>query len=329
MQFNNEKSLKNVDVIKKFTRSSIAGVIIAFLLVFVIMAIASGDTFLSQSNMINIIRQSVVLSIVAIGQTFVIITGGIDLSVAPLISMSSVLTASMITNGHMNWLLACVLAILACAGCGLLNGSLITFVKIPPIIATLATSMAYQGFCLLYTQGYGINLPAESQLSEILGRGKLLDFFPISGIVMVFMYALFYIILRYTKLGRVTYGLGGNAEAVYLSGISIRKYRVIIYTLCGMLAGFAGVMLTGRINTGHSYNGQGFDMDSIAASVLGGVSVAGGVGSIWGALLGVLVLTIITNGLNMINMNTYVQMMIKGLIIVIAIGIGSLREIKK
>ena len=212
--------------------------------------------------------------------------------------------------------------------CGTINGVLVTFVKIPPIIATLATSMAYQGLCLLYTKGYGINLPAENGLTALIGRGKLLGI-PVSGYIIVVIYAIFLVVMKYTMTGRVTYGLGGNSEAVYLSGVSANKYRVRVYLLSGMLAGIAGVMLTARLNGGHPYNGEGFDMDSVASSVLGGISVAGGTGSLGGTLLGVFILTMITNGLNMINMNTYVQMMIKGLIIVLAIGFGCMRSKKK
>lgn len=312
---------------KRAKQSSIIGTVVALLVVVIVMSVAS-DTFFTAGNMTNLIRQGGVLAIVAIGQTFVIISGGIDLSVAPLISLSTVFTASLITDYGMAWGIAALVSVVACMICGIINGALITFVKIPPIIATLATTMAYQGLCLLYTRGYGINLPAGNGLTAILGRGRFFGI-PAAGYVIIVFYILFFIILKYTKIGRVTYGLGGNAEAVHLSGISTAKYRVMVYAISGLLAGAAGVMLTARLNGGHPYNGSGFDMDSIAASVLGGVSVAGGVGTIWGTLIGIFILTMITNGLNMINMNTYVQMMIKGLIIVAAIGFGSIRGQKK
>lgn len=307
--------------------SSIISAVIAFVIVIIVMSIAS-PTFLTSRNLTNLISQGAVLSIVTIGQTFVIITGGIDLSVAPVLSLSTVLTASMITDYGLPWGAAALIAAAACMACGIFNGILITYVKIPPIIATLATSMAYQGLCLLYTQGYGINLPAGNSMTELLSYKRWLGI-PVAGYVLLILYILFYIILKYTKTGRVIYGLGGSKEAVYLSGIRSNIYSIKVYALSGLLAGIAGVILTARLNSGHPYNGDGFDMDSIAASVLGGVSVAGGIGNIWGALIGVFTLTIITNGLNMINMNTYVQMMIKGLIIVVAIGIGGIRQNKK
>ena len=312
---------------KKLKQSSILGALVAFVVVVIVMSVAS-NTFFTKNNLTNLIRQGAVLSVVAIAQSLVIITGGIDLSVAPVVSLSTVLTASLITDHGMNWVLAALIAIVACMLCGTINGVLVTFVKIPPIIATLATSMAYQGLCLLYTKGYGINLPAENGLTALIGRGKLLGI-PVSGYIIVVIYAIFLVVMKYTMTGRVTYGLGGNSEAVYLSGVSTNKYRVRVYLLSGMLAGIAGVMLTARLNGGHPYNGEGFDMDSVASSVLGGISVAGGTGSLGGTLLGVFILTMITNGLNMINMNTYVQMMIKGLIIVLAIGFGCMRSKKK
>ena len=314
--------------LKKLLQSPVAGAMIAFILVFIIMSVSGKSTFLSGNNMMNIIRQGAVLSIVAIGQTFVIITGGIDLSVAPLISLSTVITASLITNSNVNWGLACLAALAACAALGVVNGILISYVKIPPIIATLATSMAIQGISLLYSKGYGINLPTGHPLFKLIARGKVAGF-PVSGIFMIILYIVTFIILRYTKLGRVTYGLGGNSEAVYLSGISVTKYKIAVYTISAAMAGLAGIVLTGRINSGHPYNGDGMDMNSIAAVVLGGASVAGGTGVIEGTLIGVFILTMIENGLNMINMNVYLQMMIKGLIIVASIGLGSIRENKK
>lgn len=314
--------------IKKLLQSPVAGALIAFILVFIIMSVTGKSTFLSGNNMMNIIRQGAVLSVVAIGQSFVIISGGIDLSVAPLISLSTVITASLITNSNVNWGIAALAAIAACGALGLINGILISYVKIPPIIATLATSMAIQGISLLYSKGYGINLPAGHPLFKLIARGKVAGF-PVSGIFMILLYLAAFIVLRYTKFGRVTYGLGGNTEAVYLSGISVTKYKILVYTISAAMAGLAGIVLTGRINSGHPYNGDGMDMNSIAAVVLGGASVAGGTGVIEGTLIGVFILTMIENGLNMINMNVYLQMMIKGLIIVASIGLGSIRENKK
>lgn len=329
MQSNtSEKGMKNNKFWNSLKQSPILGAIVALILVVVVMTITGGGTFMSSSNMINIVRQSAVLSIVAIGQTFVIISGGIDLSVAPLVSLSSIVVSFNIVNNEMSWGLAIILAVAVCAALGLFNGVLITFVKIPPIIATLATTMAFQGLCLLYSQGYGVNLPSGNAMTAILGRGTV-GGFPIAGIFMIAMYVLFYFILRYTSLGRITYGLGGNAEAVHLSGINTSKYRMTIYGLSGMMSGIAGIMLAARLNSGHPYNGEGLDMNSIAAVVLGGATVSGGTGMLWGTLLGVFILTMIENGLNMINMNPYLQMMVKGLIIIGAIGLGSLRERKK
>ena len=319
-----EVSKKNIWTTVK--NSSVFSAVVAFVIVIIVMSIAS-PTFLTASNLTNLISQGAVLAVVTIGQTFVIITGGIDLSVAPLISLSTVLTASMIAQYNLPWGVAALIAVIACIACGLINGILITFVKIPPIIATLSTSMAYQELCLLYSQGYGINLPAGNSMTELLSYERWLGI-PVAGFIVLALYIIFYVVLKYTKTGRVTYGLGGSKEAVYLSGIRSNIYSIKVYIISGLLSGIAGVLLTARLNSGHPYNGDGFDMDSIAASVLGGVSVAGGIGNIWGSLIGVFTLTIITNGLNMINLNTYVQMMIKGLIIVAAIGIGGIRQNK-
>ncbi|MFQ8689827.1 MAG: ABC transporter permease [Blautia sp.] len=322
------KSKSEVSRVGSWVRQSPAsGAVVAFVLVLVVMAIFGKGVFLSTNNLVNIIRQGAVLSIVAIGQTFVILSGGIDLSVAPLVSLGTVVVSACIVHYNWNLLLACLLAMAVCALLGCLNGVLITLAKIPPIIATLASAMAFQGICLLYSKGYGINLPQGHALTEVLGRGKI-GGFPLSGVLMLLIYLFFFLILRYTKFGRVTYGIGGNAEAVRLSGISLSKYSIYIYTLSGLMAGVAGILLTGRLNCGHPYNGEGMDLNSIAAVVLGGASVSGGVGTIGGTLMGVFILTMIENGLNMMNMNPYLQQMVKGLIIVIAVGFGSLRERK-
>ena len=163
-----QSNTKAAALLKRAKHSSMLGTVVALLIVVVVMRIAS-DTFFTSSNLVNLIRQGSVLAVVAIGQTYVIISGGIDLSVAPLISLSTVITASLVTNNGIPWGAAAVAAILACTLCGTLNGSIITYIKIPPIIATLATTMAYQGICLLYTNGYGINLPTGNQLTALLG----------------------------------------------------------------------------------------------------------------------------------------------------------------
>lgn len=333
MQSNNAMSTKNQgnrrkNIMDTLRGSITAGAIIAFIIVMLVMIVFGKGRFFTRSNLMNVLRQGVVLSIVAVGQTFVIINGGIDLSVASLVSTGSVIVAKFIVTYQMNWILGFAVAVLVCAALGALNGLLITTINMPPIIATLATAMAFEGMNLLYTKGYGINLPTGHPLSAIFGRGNFIGI-PISAFLMVLIYLLFYFILRYTTLGRVTYGLGGNEHAVYLSGVSVKKYRILVYMISGLMAGFAGVILAGRVNTGHPHNGSSMDMESISAAVLGGASVAGGIGSLWGTLIGVFTLTIIDNGLNMMKINPYLQMMVKGLIIVAAISFSSLREKKR
>jgi len=163
---------------------------------------------------------------------------------------------------------------------------------------------------------------------KILGSGTLW-MIPISIILVVVIYFITQLILQNTSFGRINYGLGGNVEAVYLSGISVRKYTLIIYMVCGFFAAFAGVLLTARVMNGHPNGGGGMEMDAIAAAVLGGTSIFGGGGNVWGTLIGVFTMTIIINGLNLLNINPYIQVIVKGLVLAAAVGISSIRAIKR
>jgi ribose transport system permease protein len=223
--------------------------------------------------------------------------------------------------------LAVILVFILGIALGLFNGFLITALRIPAIIATLATAMTFSGIAFTITQGYSINLPVESAI-KYLGSGKIW-LIPVSIILVVIVYFLVQLILQHTGFGRIIYGLGGNVEAVYLSGISVRKYTYIIYMVCGFFAAFASVLLTARVANGHPNNGGGMELDAIAAAVLGGTSIYGGVGNVWGTLVGVLTMTIILNGLNLLNINPYIQVIVKGLVLAAAVAVSSIRTAKR
>ena len=316
------------DAIKKgYGKLGIVGnVLLATILLIVVFSILS-PYFLSVKNFVNIFRQSAPLAIVALGITIVIISGGIDLSIASNISLTSVILAILLDKYGVSMSLSIALVFLLGILLGLFNGFLITILKIPAIIATLATAMTFSGIAFTITQGYSINLPVESTI-KFLGSGKI-GLIPVSIVLVVIVYFIVQLILQHTSFGRIVYGLGGNVEAVYLSGISVRKFTFIIYMVCGFFAAFAGILLTARVANGHPNNGGGMEMDAIAAAVLGGTSIYGGIGNVWGTLIGVLTMTIILNGLNLLNINPYIQVIIKGLVLAAAVAVSSIRTAKR
>jgi ribose transport system permease protein len=323
-----KKNIKALDAIIRGYRKlgTLGSVLFATILLIIVFSILS-PYFLSLTNFVNIFRQSAPLAMVAVGITIVIISGGIDLSVASNISLCSVILAMLITNAGLPFSISITLVFGLGILLGLFNGFLITVLKIPPIIATLATAMTYSGIAFTITQGYSINLPVET-IIRYLGSGKIW-LIPVSIILVVIVYFIVQLIMQNTSFGRIIYGLGGNTEAVYLSGISVRKYTLITYMVCGFFAAFASILLTARVANGHPNNGGGMEMDAIAAAVLGGTSIYGGVGNVWGTLIGVLTMTIIINGLNLLNINPYIQVIVKGLVLAAAVAVSSFRTVKR
>lgn len=328
----NEKQKKSntnfLEVLKKgFSKLGAAGnALLAMILLIIVLSFLS-PYFFSLGNFTNIFRQSAPLAMVALGITIVIISGGIDLSVASNISLNNVILAMLIMKFGVQLPFAIILVFLLGIALGLFNGFLVTILKIPPIIATLSTWISFSGIAFTITQGYSINLHPQNPI-KYLGSGTIW-LIPVSIILVVIVYFITQLILQNTGFGRITYGLGGNVEAVYLSGISVRKYTLIIYMVSGFFAACASILLTARVMNGHPNGGGGMELDAIAAAVLGGTSIFGGVGNVWGTLVGVLTMTIIINGLNLLNINPYIQVIVKGLVLAAAVGVSSIRTIKR
>ncbi len=289
---------------------------LGFLLLVVIMTIANKD-FLTADNLINITRQITVNGITAVGMTFVILTSGIDLSVGSVMALSGTMMAGFMINFGLSPIVAIFLGICIGALSGLVSGLLVAYVKIPAIIATLAMMEITRGLALIYTGGYPLSgLP--SSFGEI-GKGYAFGLIPYPVIIMIIVYAIGYIILNHTPAGRYIYALGGNEEAVRLSGIRVKKYKIIPFVISGITASIAGLISTSRLLSGQPNLGVGFELDAIAAVVLGGTAISGGKGHIFGTLIGSLILGVMSNGLNFIGVTPYVQRVFKGLIIILAI----------
>ncbi|MFO2464543.1 ABC transporter permease [Pseudomonas sp. 15FMM2] len=316
---NQEHSKMNVQL-NKWRKSPVFYPLIGFVVIFVAMALAN-DNFLTASNLSNVLRQVSIIAIIAVGMTCAILTGGIDLSVGPVMALSGTLTAGLMVAG-----LPPELAILAGLAVGTLfgagNGVFVAYAKMPPIIVTLATMGIARGLALIYTGGYPVSgLP---QGFSFLGRGEVLGL-QIPILVMAVVYILAYVLLNKTPIGRYIYAIGGNEEAARLSGVRVARYKLLVYMLSGLTAAIAGIVLTSRLMSGQPNAGVGFELDAIAAVVLGGAAIAGGRGAIIGTLIGAMMLGVLNNGLNLMGVSPYIQNIIKGAIILLAIYIGRSR----
>jgi ribose/xylose/arabinose/galactoside ABC-type transport system permease subunit len=297
------------------------GFLIAFMLVCAILAVLS-PVFLTPGNILNVVKQSSVFGIMAVGMTFVILTGGIDLSVGSILAFAGAVAAGLLKAGAPLSLI--VLASLAIgAALGLANGLVVTVGRITPFVTTLAMMSIARSLTLIYTTGYPISGFRPS--FRYLGGGDLLHIpFPI--VVFVATVILATVVLSQTRLGRYTFAIGGNEEAVRLSGISTGFYKTGVYVISGLACGLAAVIHTARLNSAEPVAGTGYELDVIAAVVIGGTSLNGGRGSVWGTLIGALLITVINTAMVLLNINPYYSGLVKGLILVGAVLLDRLRD---
>lgn len=285
------------------------------LLILVVLLSILSPRFLSVSNFTNVLRQTSINAIIAVGLTFVILTGGIDLSVGSIFAFSSAITAGLIV-AQVPAGIAIIIGLLVGAVVGMFNGVLITRGKVPPFIATLATMTIMRGATLVYSNGEPITGLGES--FYWIGN-KYVGVFPVPVVLTVVVFIIAYYILTQIKLGRYVYAIGGNEEASRLSGINTRRVKTIVYAISGLLAALSGIIITSRLNSAQPTAGQGAELDAIAAVVLGGTSLSGGQGGITGTIIGALIIGILNNGLNLLNVSPFFQLIVKGVVILIAI----------
>ncbi len=303
--------------------------IIGILLLFIVaLALLTGGNFLQPQNLVNVIRQVSAIGIIAVGMTFVIIAKGIDLSVGSILGLSAVVSASLVQMpGASNSLfpnlslppIAGVAAGLAVgAALGLINGSLIAGFKIAPFIATLGMMTAARGLALIYTGGRPLS--KLNPAFNWIGQGDIFGL-PVPIIILAVVAVAGHLMLTRTRFGRHVFAYGGNEQAARVSGINISRIMLGIFTMIGMLAGLAGIILAARIGSGNPQLGIGIELDVITAAVIGGTSFNGGLGTIWGTIVGALIIGIINNGLDLMNVSPFLQQVVKGVIIVAAIVI--------
>lgn len=289
------------------------GVLLVFILEMVLFSFLS-DKFLSTMNILNVLRQIAMTGILAIGMTFVCITAGIDLSVGAIIAMTTVLTSAVVDGTGSTFL--GILAGLGCGlGIGLLNGVGVAYGKMPPFVMTLGTTSIASGIAYLYSNGMPIMLQGEFLK---LGNG-MIGKIPYVVIYFVVLLILGYIVLRNTVFGRHVYAIGSNKEATRLSGISVTRTLVAVYTISGVLAGVAGIIYCSQLGIGTPIAGKGYELTAIAAVFVGGASVSGGSGTMWGTFLGAAIIGTLNNIMNLTGVNPYLQTLLSGVIIILAV----------
>lgn len=271
--------------------------------------------FLTVSNLLNVVQQTSINAIIAVGMTFVIISAGIDLSVGSIVAFSGVVLASVLQTA-VPLPLALVVCLAVGALCGLTNGVLITYGKLPPFISTLGMMSVARGAALLYTGGRPIS-GFESSF-RFLATGEIL-YIPVPVILMILVYVIAHVVLTRTKLGRYTYAIGGNEEAALLSGVNVKVYKTMVYGMSGMLSGLAAIVLTARLNSAQPIAGMMYELDAIAATVIGGTSLMGGEGRVVGTLIGALIMGVLRNGLNLLGVSSFVQQTVIGSVIILAV----------
>jgi ribose/xylose/arabinose/galactoside ABC-type transport system permease subunit len=292
------------------------GILMVLIALCILFAFTSSGQFFSVENIFNILKQVAVVGIMSVGMTMVLVSGGIDLSIGSTAGVGCVATSAMLLMGINVWVV--IVSVLALSAViGLANGFFINELKIPPLITTLGMMTSLRGVAYLITGG----MPIFGFKSDILVLGQgYVWFVPVPVIVMIVIFAIGIAFLQSTRFGRYIYGVGGNEEATRLSGISVKKIKYIVYSICGLLAGLAGMVMLARINSGTPKMGQGYEMDVITAVVLGGVSISGGEGRLGFVIVGVLIMGVLTNGLILMNVQEYVQWVIKGLTLLAAVG---------
>jgi len=293
--------------------------IAAFFVVMTVTFSLITDTFLTQTNLLNILRQSAPLMIVAVAMTFVITTAGIDLSVGSVLALVNALAAISLQAG-IAWPLVIVLMLGVGIVIGLIQGFFIAYEGIPAFIVTLAGLSSIRGTALLLTKGYSIPIDPQSPFNAI-GRGWIFGL-PMPAIIAVVVLALGFLVFNETTFGRYVTGVGANAEAVRRAGVDTKKVVATVYALSGLAAAVAGLIIAARLGSGSSNAGGGFELDVIAAVVLGGTSLFGGRGTMLGTMLGALTVAIIGNGLILYHMSPFITPIIEGFIILIAIWLN-------
>ncbi|MFQ5740025.1 MAG: ABC transporter permease [Acidobacteriota bacterium] len=295
------------------------GTLVGLFLLCVVLWVLS-PYFLTVSNLLNVVLQTSVNAIIAVGMTYVIVSAGIDLSVGSIVAFSGVILASSLHAG-MPLVVAILLGLASGALCGLVNGLLVTLGNLPPFISTLGMMSVARGAALVYTGGRPIS--GFDPLFRSIATGKLF-FIPMPVVIMVIVYLLGHFVLTRTKFGRYVYAIGGNEEAARLSGVRVVFHKTAVYAVSGLASGLAAIILTARLNSAQPIAGIMYELDAIAATVIGGSSLMGGRGTLTGTLIGALIMGVLRNGLNLLGVSSFLQQIVIGSVIIIAVLVDAM-----
>ncbi len=292
------------------------GALIALILLVIVIGIISPE-FRTVSNFLSLLRQSSINGFIAFGMTCVILTGGIDLSVGSTLALSTALCAGFIAGG-MPVGIAMLLALVIGTALGAVSGILVTKGRLQPFIATLVTMTIYRGLTMIYMDGKPISNLGDSFTLKVVGKGNFYHI-PIPVILFVAVFAIMMFILEKTTFGRRVYATGSNETSAKLAGVNINKTKLITYAISGGMAALSGLILLSRLSSAQPTLGEGYELDAIASVALGGTSMNGGRGRIWGTFVGVLIIAVLNNGLNILGVSSYYQDVVKGVVILIAV----------
>ena len=301
------------------------GALIALILLMAGISIAS-PSFRTGANFLSLLRQSSINGLIAFGMTFVILTDAIDLSVGSVLALSTALCAGMITAGVPAGLAMILALVLGCA-MGVISGVMVTKGRLQPFIATLITMTVYRGLTMIYTNGKPISNLGDSFILKVVGKGKFYGV-PIPVILLIFLFLLFYFLLNKTTFGRRIYATGSNWKSAKLAGVNIHRTKIIAYAISGTMAALSGLILLSRLGSAQPTLGSGYELDAIAAVALGGTSMSGGKGTLWGTIIGVFLVGFLRNALNILGVNPYWQGSAIGAVIVVAVLAEKLSKLK-
>lgn len=288
----------------------------------ILLSLAS-ENFMTTTNLQNVLRQVPVNGILAIGMTLVVLTGGIDLSIRSIVAFAGIVTASLLRDTSLPVVVVLLISVVVGSLMGLFNGYFVAYWNAAPFVVTLAMMTIGRGMTYVYCNGRPIsNLPASFLT---IGKGSILEI-PIPALIFLFIVLLGILLLNKLKYGRYIYAVGGNEHAAIVSGIQVKRIKMLVYVLSGAACGIAAVILTARVSAGLPNAGLGYELDAIAATVIGGTSLSGGRGRLWGTILGVILLGIVNNGLDLMNVSSFYQQIVKGFIILGAILLDSKRN---
>ncbi len=300
-----------------------AGVLIILLLMVIILAVLRPDTFFTYRNLINIVRQVSFYAMVGLGAMVVLVGGDFDLSAGSLIGIVSILTTMpLAANANLPLIVPFLVAIAAGVVVGIINGVLVAYCGMPAFIATLGMQILLRGLALYISNGRPINnLPSNF---TFLGGGSL-GIIPVPIIILIIMALITWYMMKYTRIGRHIYAIGGNSQAAIVSGVNAKALKVFTFIFAGITAAIAGMVLTARVASGNASSGEGYELQAIAGCVIGGVSLNGGVGSVYGVICGVLVIGVLNNGMDLMNVSGYMQQIAQGIIIIAAVLLDVVR----